>query len=55
MGVDPKHPGLARGLTYVTIGELRKKDAECMGVLIKEGKLTNNFVDATLKFLMNMF
>lgn len=50
MGVDPKHPGLARALTYVTIGELRKKDAECMGVLIKEGKVTNNFVDATLKF-----
>lgn len=50
MGVDPKHKGLARALTYVTIAELRKKDAECMGVLIKEGKVTNNFVDATLKF-----
>lgn len=50
MGVDPKHKGLARALTYITIANLRKKDAECMGVLIKEGKVTNNFVNATLKF-----
>ena len=50
MGVAPEHRGLARAITYLTIEELKKRNATSMGALIREGTVTNNFAKDMLNF-----
>lgn len=45
IGVDPKHTGLGKALTYSIMKELINKNALAIGALARDGKITQNYVD----------
>ena len=44
MGVDKKHVGLGKVLVYSIIQELKKSGLPSIGALMRDGKITRNYV-----------
>lgn len=45
MGVKPEHSGLGNAMAYTMIKNVQKKRATTIGALIKEGKVTQGYVN----------